>query len=224
MPATIFLPTWFVGTDEWFWPEKLAYLIEKRWEAQAGRNRDRRVLEAEIETEIGRWKLMRRAEIDRALEKLTRESGVSPPRERRVVSWDEVAEMAQHGISFGSHSLTHAILTLESADHVDQELRGSLRELQARRVNCVPVFCYPNGDYSARIADQVRAAGYRGAVCSEPGREGRVPRNVFALRRVAIHNDVSLTMPLFAWQLSGLEEALRRPWPILRRGTAEAET
>ena len=224
IPATIFLPTRFVGTDEWFWPEKLAYLMERRWQARAGRDPDRRTLEAEIEGEIGRWKLMRHAEIDRALEKLIRESGANLPRERLVMSWSEVAEMARYGISFGSHSLTHAILTLESAADVEQELRGSLRELKARPVNCVPVFCYPNGDYSAEIADQVRAAGYRGAVCSESGCESRVPRNFFALRRVAIHNDVSQTVQLFALRLSGLEEALRRPWQALRRRAAEATT
>jgi peptidoglycan/xylan/chitin deacetylase (PgdA/CDA1 family) len=222
IPATIFLPTRFVGTDEWFWPEKLAYVMGQRWKDRAGCNADRRVLETAIEAEIGRWKLMRRAEIDRALENLVRESGASLPRERLVMSWDEVAEMAQHGISFGSHSSTHAILTLESAADVEQELRGSLRELEARAVNCVPVFCYPNGDYSAKIADQVRAAGYRGAVCTDLGWESRVPRNFFALRRVAIHNDLSLTMPLFAWQLSGLEETLRHPWHALRRRAAEA--
>jgi peptidoglycan/xylan/chitin deacetylase (PgdA/CDA1 family) len=222
IPATIFLPTRFVGTDEWFWPEKLAYLMEQRWQGRASPNADRRALEAEIEAEIGRWKLMRRAEIDRALEKLVRESGASTPRERLVMSWDEVVEMARNGISFGSHSSTHAILTLASAADVDQELRSSLRELEERQVNCVPVFCYPNGDYSAQIAAQVRAAGYRGAVCSEPGWETRMPRNVFALRRVAIHNDVSQTVPLFALRLSGLDEALRRPWHSLRRLVAEA--
>jgi len=100
IPATIFLPTRFVGTDEWFWPEKLAHLMVQRWQGRAGRDADRRALEAEIESEIGRWKLMRRAEIDRALEKLVRESGASLPRERLVMSWDEVAEMARHGISF----------------------------------------------------------------------------------------------------------------------------
>ena len=72
------------------------------------------------------------------------------------------------------------------------------------------------------LIDQVRAAGYRGAVCAEPGWETRVPKNVFALRRVTIHNDVSQTAPLFALRLSGLDEVLRRPWRALRRRAAEA--
>src|SRR6267143_2306105 len=42
MPATIFLPTRFVGTDEWFWPEKLAHVLARRWERPAGPDDSRR--------------------------------------------------------------------------------------------------------------------------------------------------------------------------------------
>jgi peptidoglycan/xylan/chitin deacetylase (PgdA/CDA1 family) len=210
VPATIFLATNLVGTDEWFWPEKLTHIMLNRWRDRQAHGDDRRRSEAEVEVEISRCKLMRRADIDRALDKLMRENGTCLPRDRMVMNWDEVAEMARNGISFGSHSLTHAILTHESADDVERELRGSLHELRDHRVNCVPVFCYPNGNYSTKIIDQVKAVGYRAAVCSETGWESHVPRNLFALRRVAIHNDVSKTMPLFALRLSGLDELLRR--------------
>lgn len=209
IPATIFLPTGFVGTDDWFWPDKLAHIMVHRWGGQLDRGGDRGRLETKIEAEVDRWKRMRRVDIDRALEKLMQEWGGSLPRNRVVLNWDEVAEMARNGISFESHSVTHAILTRESAEDVETEIRDSLRELRERQVNSVPVFCYPNGDYSAEISDQVRSAGYRGAVCAESGRETRTPRNLFALRRVGIHNDVCQTVPLFALRLAGLDEVLR---------------
>jgi peptidoglycan/xylan/chitin deacetylase (PgdA/CDA1 family) len=210
IPATIFLATEFVGTDEWFWPDKLAHIMVQRLRGRRDRGSYRGRWEAEIEAEINRWKLLGRADIDRALEKLTREWGGSLPRDRVIMSWDEVAEMARNGISFGSHSLTHAILTRESAEAVEREIRGSLRELQGRQANCVPVFCYPNGDYTSDIADRVRSAGYRAAVCSESGWETRAPLSLFALRRVGIHNDVCQTVPLFVLRLVGLDEVLRR--------------
>jgi peptidoglycan/xylan/chitin deacetylase (PgdA/CDA1 family) len=217
IPATIFLATRFVGTDEWFWPERLAHILLNRSGGPAPRDDDRKWSETEVETEIGRWKRMRRADIERALDELMRERGTSLPRERAVMSWDEAAEMSRHGISFGSHSQTHAILTREGAEDVDRELRGSLRELRERQVNCLPVFCYPNGNYSPEIIDQVRAAGYLAAVCSESGVEARAPGNLFALRRVGIHNDVSETMPLFAFRIAGLDETLRRHVASKRR-------
>jgi peptidoglycan/xylan/chitin deacetylase (PgdA/CDA1 family) len=218
IPATIFVATGFVGTDEWFWPDKLAHLMVHRRGGRPDRGSAGERLETEIEAEINRWKVLRRADIDRALEKLRQEWGGNLPRNRVIMNWDEVGEMARNGISFGSHSLTHAILTRESAEDVEQEIRGSLRELRERQVNCVPVFCYPNGDYSPDIADRVQSAGYRGAVCGESGWETRVPRNLFALRRVGIHNDVTATLPLFALRLAGLGE-FRRP-----RVTRGAET
>jgi peptidoglycan/xylan/chitin deacetylase (PgdA/CDA1 family) len=210
IPATIFHSTRFVGTDEWFWSERLAHILLNRSEGPAPRDDHRKWSETGVETEIGRWKQMRRADIERALDELMRERGTSLPRERAVMSWDEAAEMSRHRISFGSHSQTHAILTRAAAEDVDRELRGSLRELWERQVNCLPVFCYPNGNYSEEIVDQVRAAGYLAAVCSDSGVEARAPGNLFALRRVGIHNDVSETMPLFAFRLAGLDETLRR--------------
>ena len=210
IPATIFLATRFVGTHEWFWPEKLAYILLNRSGGPLPRNDDRKWSETEVETEIDRWKGMRRADIERSLGELMRERGTSLPRERAVMSWDEAVEMSRNGISFGSHSLTHAVLTREGTEEVDRELRGSLRELRERQVNYLPVFCYPNGDYSAKIVDQVRAAGYLAAVCSDSGVEARAPANLFALRRVGIHNDVTDTMPLFAFRLAGLDGALLR--------------
>jgi peptidoglycan/xylan/chitin deacetylase (PgdA/CDA1 family) len=217
IPATIFLATRFVGTDEWFWPERLAYILLNRSGGPSPGDDDRKWSETEVETEIGRWKCMRRADIERSLDELIRERGASLPRERAVMSWDEAAEMSRHGISFGSHSVTHAVLTREGAEDVDRELRGSLRELRERQVNYLPVFCYPNGDYSRGIIDQVRAAGYMAAVCSESGVEARAPGNLFALRRVGIHNDVAETMPLFAFRLAGLDETLRRHLAPKRR-------
>src|SRR5262245_35249322 len=210
IPATIFLATKFIGTDEWFWPEKVTHIMLNRSGHRHAHGDDRRRFEAEVEAEINRCKRMRRVDVDRAVDTLMRENGTRLPRDRMVMNWDEVAEMARNRISFGSHSSTHAILTQESADDVDRELCDSLHDLRDHRVNYVPVFCYPNGNYSTKIVDQVKAAGYQAAVCSEAGWETHAPRNLFALRRVAIHNDVSETIPLFALRLSGLDELLRR--------------
>src|SRR5712691_8846612 len=89
IPATIFLPTGFVGTDEWFWPDRLAYLL--------GRARPDGVA-------LG--------------------GGGTVPRRRAVVSWEEVGEMARNGISFGSHSATHAILTTVAPRDLEREVGG----------------------------------------------------------------------------------------------------
>jgi hypothetical protein len=51
------------------------------------------------------------------------------PDRRAFLSWDEVSEMSHHGITFGSHTCTHPILTNTPMRVVDQELQGSLETL-----------------------------------------------------------------------------------------------
>ena len=112
--------------------------------------------------------------------------------------------MSDHGVSFGSHSCTHRILTTLTRDDIESELRGSLCALRDQHVNDVSVFSYPNGDYTPDIAHLVRAAGYEAAVTVRAGVEDSAPPDLFGLRRIGIHNDVSSTIPLFTLHLSGL--------------------
>jgi peptidoglycan/xylan/chitin deacetylase (PgdA/CDA1 family) len=206
IPATIFLPTEFVGTDAWFWPERLAYLLRR-----AERHPDRSGAWARhVEEVIEEWKARTPEAIERGLVELGESLGVEAPPERAVVSWEEVAEMAGHGISFGSHSATHAILTNVPAEVLEREIDQSLRVLEERSGNCLPVFCYPNGGYSDVVARRVESAGYIGAVTADFGWETGRPADLFKVHRIGVHNDISQTTPLFAFHLAGLNSMRRR--------------
>jgi peptidoglycan/xylan/chitin deacetylase (PgdA/CDA1 family) len=207
IPATIFLATGFVGTDRWYWPERLTYL--RRHGATVPGDREGRD-DQDVEDLIERWKARSWVSIEAELEESMRKAGIAMPRERVVVNWDEVAEMSEHGISFGSHSVNHALLTVERTDDVRSELRTSLERLEQARINHLPVFAYPNGAFSGEIAAEVKAAGYVAAVTTEPGREPQRPGDLFALRRVTVHEQVSSTVPMFAFHAAGIEQWLRR--------------
>lgn len=209
IPATIFLPTGFVGTGKWFWPDRLAHLLrQNRMLPSDGREK----LTDPMEDIIERWKRMSNDEIETALVDMGETPGVKAPRQRAVVNWEEVAEMARNGISFGSHSATHAILTNVTRGELTREIDDSLRVLRERSGNCTPVFCYPNGAYTDEVVDHVRAAGYIGAVTTDFGWEARVPRDLFKVHRIGVHNDISRTIPLFAFHVSGLHRLLRGQW------------
>jgi peptidoglycan/xylan/chitin deacetylase (PgdA/CDA1 family) len=69
------------------------------------------------------------------------------------MNWAEVEELSHHGISFGSHSMTHANLTRLGARALDRELRASLDALRAR----------PNRlGARARLSERGPHAGRRG--------------------------------------------------------------
>src|SRR5207249_4872891 len=107
-------------------------------------------------------------------------------------------------ISFGSHSSTHRILTNLTGKEIQDETEGSRRTLLERQVNDIPVFCYPNGNYSGEVARYVKDAGYQAAATTSFGLEGEFPGDLFGLKRVGVHNDVCATIPSFSFRISGL--------------------
>src|SRR5262249_48288960 len=153
---------------------------------------------------IEAWKRRTPEAIERGLREMSQALGIEEPRDRVVVNWEEVGEMARNGISFGSHSATHAILTNVPPAALEREIDGSLRVLQERSGNCVRVFCYPNGGHSDDVARRVASAGYIGAVTVDFGWETGRPTDLFRIHRIGVHNDISETTPLFAFHLAGL--------------------
>ena len=89
--------------------------------------------------------------------------------------------------------------------------KGSFRALREKEINHSPVFCYPNGNRNREIERQVKEAGYRAAVGVSAGFEGRMPGDMFGLRRINIHNDISSTTPLFLWHISGMNSVFAFP-------------
>ncbi len=221
VPATIFLPTNFIGSDEWFWTEKVAFLLsrvalsggsaEKRKEAAAMLAERFDVFPDEIGPRggdnlanlpelIGHCKSLLPDQIEDMIDRLSRIVDVRIPKERLTVNWEEVSEMAGDGISFGSHSCSHHLLTRLNSERISWEIQESERVLRTLTKGYLPVFCYPNGDNSDAIQQTVRQS-YSAAVGTRTGLEGRDPVNRFELRRIGMHNDVSRTPPLLSFHL-----------------------
>jgi peptidoglycan/xylan/chitin deacetylase (PgdA/CDA1 family) len=220
-PATIFLPTAYIGTNRWFWTDRLAALIgpcgkmdRTQYEA-IGRllapfhiswppyRGDRSVLLDEMDAIIESLKAVPSEAVEALIGRLCAVLDRPDPSEsgeRPFLNWEEVAEMSQQGISFGAHSHSHRILTALPPDAVWEELTTSLRTLQERAVQALPVFCYPNGNATDQIRGWVKEAGYQAAI-GGGGVEGTVPSDLFNLRRIGIHNDVSATLPLFSFRM-----------------------
>jgi len=118
--------------------------------------------------------------------------------------------MSEVGVSFGSHSVTHTILTKLHCDDVMREAVDSWSALKQQPIRSVPIFCYPNGDWSEKIGRCVKAAGYQAATTTQFGYETQAPSNLFGLKRVSVHDDISCSDTLFAFHLAGYNNA--RPW------------
>jgi peptidoglycan/xylan/chitin deacetylase (PgdA/CDA1 family) len=233
IPATIFLPTSLIGTNYWFWPDRLSYLIINKNELNKSRLKSlfsllrpfgikKDILSSICSFMNGKIHV---SGVDGLIEKLKAFSdeavgdmindiynalNVLIPSERTLLNWEEVREMSQNGINFGSHTCTHRILTNIPLKEVRRELEESMRMLKAKKINYVSVFAYPNGSYNREIQELTRECGYEAAVSTTFGFEDGCLPNIFSLKRISLHNDITMTLPLFTFHLSGLPRILKR--------------
>ena len=119
------------------------------------------------------------------------------------LDWDEVRAMARLGIAFGGHGAEHLQLTRVSEEVAQNEIQAAREVIGRELEGAVPTFSYPNGDYSSRIVDLVRRAGYRLAFTTRPG-FARAGDDPYAIRRINIHENATETTPMFLARVTGL--------------------
>jgi peptidoglycan/xylan/chitin deacetylase (PgdA/CDA1 family) len=104
---------------------------------------------------------------------------------RPLLSWREIHEMRNAGLTFGAHTLTHPDLTRLSAGEAEDEIAGSKAILEERLGERVRAFAYPFGRYDASTREIVR----RHFECACSDRLGLVNAgsDTHALERVDAH-------------------------------------
>jgi peptidoglycan/xylan/chitin deacetylase (PgdA/CDA1 family) len=102
-----------------------------------------------------------------------------------LMDWAQVRELAEYGIEFGSHSVTHPDLTSLSAAKCKQELEMSKQEIESHTARPADFFCFPYGRWNLDVKD---AAGYyyEGA-CSTGAGVVEPDADPYALPRVDAH-------------------------------------
>ena len=111
---------------------------------------------------------------DAVLDRLSELVGVSPGADqaglRRVVSHDELRELAKGNlVEIGAHTVTHPALSQLSAERQREEIAGSRRHLEAAVGRLVTGFSYPFGDTGARAATILQEEGFLYACQSRNG-------------------------------------------------------
>jgi peptidoglycan/xylan/chitin deacetylase (PgdA/CDA1 family) len=157
--------------------------------------------ETAVDAAIEGLKSLPVAQIEAVVDGVAARLGISFENERTMLSWEEIREMGKHGISFGSHTCEHRILTQIDLADAAREVKGSMAQLRGSELNYVPVFCYPNGGYNDAIRALVIEAGYSAAVTTKLGRQSRDLKDPFAIARIGIHDDIAHSKPLFSLRL-----------------------
>jgi peptidoglycan/xylan/chitin deacetylase (PgdA/CDA1 family) len=196
LPATIFIATEAIGSGKLLWHDRVfagfretrsAFLrnfngceslsLRSLGEKLAAQKKVLHFLWAHTDAERELWigRLLERLEVPDRRE----ESGV-------MLSWDDVIALHRGGISFGSHTVSHPILSKLPEQRIKREIADSKREIERHLNIKVDSFAYPVGrsqDFSALTKSLLKETGYRCALTTVFGTnsDGQDP---FELRRM----------------------------------------
>jgi peptidoglycan/xylan/chitin deacetylase (PgdA/CDA1 family) len=232
LPATMFVPTAYPDHPEQaFWTDALyqAFAATARTEinvAPFGRlallplDQKRRSLRAiqDHVTTISHW------EAQRLVDSVCSEVGVSRVQGGSVLSWKQLRELASEGLTLGSHTRTHAIMTKIAPEQMREEVRGSQEDLQREIGASLPIFCYPNGNHNDTVVSVLREQGIRLAFTTLSG-----PNDLDSVDPLRLHRTVIMprtTPAIFCLRLLRLGIHLdawreRKQRGLLTRGLPE---
>lgn len=141
----------------------------------------------------------------------------TPPSDGSVIetlTLEEVRELADAGVSIGSHSYSHAVLTSLGEEECERDLRASRELLEDLLHGPVPFLAYPRGFHDERVRRAAARAGFRNSFTLPEDREEPGPH---AVPRVGVYpgNDAAS----LRWKTSRSYLPLRtgRAYPALRR-------
>ncbi len=157
--ATIFLAVHYIETGELFWWDiASAYVKQNSREPQKNIKRMLRAL-----------KRIPDADRNQKIKELSVKMGKNLSQvKRQVMTWDEIREMSEGGIEFGSHTMTHPVLSqVKDPEQLRWELAESKKILEDRLQKEVTTLSYPVGGKTAfneLTKTAAREAGYDFAV------------------------------------------------------------
>lgn len=232
-PVTVFLPTAFIDGAEWLWWDRIeAAVLSAHGRTMAvhiGTDTvtyaleslsDRMRASVDITARLKRVpNAVRLMTIERIVSECVGSLPATPPLKYAPMSWDDVRTLSKSGVTFGPHTVTHPILPKVTDHQAGVELQTSWDRVRERTSGAIPIFSYPNGDFSQRDQRILARMGMAAAVSNRPQyirtqhfgtMEGR-----YALPRFCHQDD----RPHFVQVVSGLESAKENLRRTLRRST-----
>lgn len=219
LPVVLFVPTAFAGEQrESYWWDRLRHALmntSRRDELESpvgsfplGTAQGRE--EASVRL-LGYAERMRQAEAMEWVAATCRELDVPPP-PPAVLDWDELRELSNDGVTIGSHTRTHPLLTRIPAEQVRAELAGALGDLKRELRTVVPILAYPAGAFDERVVRIVEEEGYLLAFTTVRGVNNLARAHPLMLRRIYVGRRTSLA--LLRAQLMGRSVLLNSFHPL----------
>lgn len=205
VPVTVYLVTDSIDTGELPWPQRLAWVLARtRIETiQLTIPTRQRLSLCTLPERKHALKLIKdlRKQLPMSQQlalfnSVVDQCGIPTPKDR-MLSWDQVQEMRQRGVTFGSHTVHHPFMKSLPLEDARWQLEQSKRVLEARLGERVRHFCFPHGSYGETVGRMAQAVGYESYFI--PGGVNRTNdhlRSPFQLRRLGLSDDAWPVLPL----------------------------
>ncbi|MBN1684105.1 MAG: polysaccharide deacetylase family protein [Gammaproteobacteria bacterium] len=207
LPATIFLATEYIDSNKKFWFDELCFKIFQSEKESLGFAIEDKLYSFDISD----YKAKRDSDlkVKRILKKISNRERlkilneiylnlepikVDKEQKRYVLNWDEIKEMSENGIEFGSHAKSHPILSKQTYNEVKNEIFDSKKDIEERLGECI-VFSYPNGgksDFGEREMCLLKEAGYKYAVNYIQSNNNKAILNYYSLNRLHVELEVDI--------------------------------
>jgi len=198
LSATFYITAGCLHGEAPFWPSEVRYLVAR---ASAG---ELRLRMPDQTTVLPLANGHDRQKAVRAINKLMK-SNVIPVREdirrqlreaaghpelpRHMLTWAELAEMRDLGMTIGAHTCTHANLPSAGLADATREITESKARLERELAMRVTMFSYPNGGAERYITPELKRivadSGFAAAASSQNAFAG-VHSDIYALERVEV--------------------------------------
>ena len=111
-----------------------------------------------------------------------------------MLTWQQIREMQENGMTIGGHTMTHLNLPNASADDAKNEIEHCKALLQEKTGGKIQHFSYPNGGpyayYNTAIKNMVKKAGYKSATTSNNAQVA-LQDDVFELNRIRVTKNLA---------------------------------
>ena len=221
VPATIFLVSDMIGTNEMFWPERLARIVttisssypqywshsELAW--LQGNPKNYRFSEIpptqeELSELIASAKCYSDQEMHDRLDHLEKVLQLEARNNRPpLLNWLQLKEMVDSGlVEAGSHTCRHVRLNEHTPKEVIRnEIINSKETIEKHIGQPVKIFCFPNGDFCPEALGIVKQF-YDAAVTTQSG-WNTIHTDSHLLCRIGIHQDITENKTSFLARISG---------------------
>jgi peptidoglycan/xylan/chitin deacetylase (PgdA/CDA1 family) len=143
---------------------------------------------------------------------LAAQLGVEPEPTHAVLSWPELRQLRDSGLTVAPHSRSHELLDQLHPGELRAEIDGSRDDLRRELGMCPPVFAYPNGNFNELAMRALERADFKAALTTVRGVSVLGRTHPLALRR----EDARTSLVRLALKLTEPVAAIRnrqRPLP-----------